>query len=374
MKPYTKYIKASLNILVAMLTALFFIYIVPKLIWYFSPFVIGLLISMIANPLVRILEKRVKIVRKHSSMIIIIAVLGLIVLICYLLITKVGAELLSFLNHLPEIYSNLSDDLSQTGNNLQGIINRLPRGMRNSLSDVSSRVSNFGGTIVSTLAGPTVETLGNFAKNLPSALISVIMTILSSYFFIADRDKLISFMKKNVSPSLREKMGMVFSKFKNVIGGYFKAQFKIMGVVAVILLVGFMILGVPYAILLSLLVAFLDFLPFFGTGTILVPWAVIKFLSGDYKLATGLIIIYLVSQLVRHVIQPKIVGDTIGLNPLSTLLFMFIGYRVGGIFGMIIAVPIGMVIIMLYQNGIFDNLILSIELIIKDLNQFRKLK
>ena len=121
-------------------------------------------------------------------------------------------------------------------------------------------------------------------------------------------------------------------------GGYFKAQFKIMGVVALILLVGFAILRIRYAVLFAVLIAVLDFLPFFGTGTVLIPWAVLKVFSADYEFAVGLIIIYLVSQLVRQLIQPKIVGDTIGLNPLATLFCMFIGYKVGGIIAMIIAV------------------------------------
>ena len=116
----------------------------------------------------------------------------------------------------------------------------------------------------------------------------------------------------------------------------------------------------------------LDFLPFFGTGTALIPWAVLKILSADYQFAVGLIIIYLVSQLVRQLIQPKIVGDTIGLNPLVTLFCMFIGYKVGGILAMIIAVPIGMILISLYESGAFDDLIADVKNLAEGLNNYRK--
>lgn len=151
--------------------------------------------------------------------------------------------------------------------------------------------------------------------------------------------KFIQWGREHTPEELRSKCRFITGKFRGAVGGYFRAQFKIMGVVAVILLVGFFVLRIKYALLWAILISILDFLPFFGTGTALIPWAALKVLSGNYKFAVGLIIIYLVSQLVRQVIQPKIVGDTIGLNPLSTMVFMYIGYKIGGIIAMIIAVP-----------------------------------
>ena len=145
-----------------------------------------------------------------------------------------------------------------------------------------------------------------------------------------------------------------------------------MGVVAVILLVGFIVLRIKYALLWAILISILDFLPFFGTGTALIPWAALKVLSGNYKFAVGLIIIYLVSQLVRQVFQPKIVGDTIGLNPLSTMVFMYIGYKIGGIIAMIIAVPIGLIVINLYEAGAFEDIIKDVKELAEGLNQYRK--
>lgn len=374
MNKNVKYIQAILNIVVAIVAALFLIFVLPKVIVYFLPFVIGFILSLVANPLVKVLEKRVKIVRKHSSMLIIIAVLSLIVLLCYVVIVKVGGELIGFLDNLPDMYHKTSSDIIKIEDNFQGLIERLPENIRSSVNQFFSQVGDYTGTFVKTLGGPAAEAAGNFAKNIPSVLIYVIMTILSSYFFIAEREQMIVFMKRTLSPAMTENIAMIFHQFKVVIGGYFKAQFKIMGVVAVILLAGFTILGVQYVILLSVLVAFLDFLPFFGTGTVLIPWAIFKLLSSNYKMAVGLLVIYAVSQLIRQVIQPKIVGDMIGLNPLLTLLLMYIGYRIDGVFGMIVAVPIGMVLIMLYQNGIFETLIDSVKLIVTDLNHFRNNK
>ena len=156
---------------------------------------------------------------------------------------------------------------------------------------------------------------------------------------------------------------MVIDNLKYAVGGYFKAQFKIMGVVFFILLAGFSIAGVHFSILLAIGIALLDFLPFFGTGTALIPWAVYKLLVGDYRMVVALAVIYAVSQLVRQLIQPKLVGDSMGLNPLFTLVLIYIGYKVGSVLGMIFAVPVGMIVLNLYQAGAFDYILDDVKIL-----------
>ena len=332
------------------------------------PFVIGWLLSMIANPLVRMLEKRLKIVRKHSSMLIIILVLGIIVGSGYLLISKIVEESVHFVNHIEPMYEDLSQQFGIVQDNLQVVFDKLPGDIQEGMLTLQADAASYIGGVVSKIGKPTVD----FAKNLPSILISIIFTILSSYFFIAQREEILSFGRSKTPESIQEKWRMIYYNFKNVIGGYFKAQFKIMLVVVVILFSGFLILKINYAVLLAIMIAFLDALPFFGTGTALVPWALFEMLAGDYKTAIGLVIIYGVSQLIRQVIQPKIVGDTIGLNPLLALIYMYIGYKFSGVIGMIIAVPLGMIIMNLFKVGIFDGILNSLKVVIDDFNQFRK--
>ena len=119
--------------------------------------------------------------------------------------------------------------------------------------------------------------------------------------------------------------------------------------------------------------AFLDLLPFFGTGTALIPWAIIKLFNADYMIAIGLLIIWGVGQLARQLIQPKIVGDSIGVPPLPTLFLLFVGYKVAGVIGMILAVPIGIIIYTMYQEGAFDTSVNSLKILVAGINRFRKL-
>ena len=167
-------------------------------------------------------------------------------------------------------------------------------------------------------------------------------------------------------------MSMVMSNLKYAVGGYFKAQFKIMFVVYIILVIGFAVLKVHFSFLLALLIAFLDFLPFFGTGTALIPWAVYQLVTGNFRMLIGLLILYGVTQLVRQLIQPKLVGDSMGIRPLPTLAFLYIGYRIGSVLGMIFAVPVGMIIINLYKAGAFDYILDDVKILVGGIMNLRK--
>ena len=164
---------------------------------------------------------------------------------------------------------------------------------------------------------------------------------------------------------------MVMDNLKYAVGGYFKAQLKIMVVVFSILLIGFLLLGVHFSFLLAFLIAFLDFLPFFGTGTALIPWAFYKFMTGEYKMTAGLIVLYGITQLVRQLIQPKLVGDSMGMKPLVTLVFLYAGYRIGGVFGMIFAVPVGLIAINLYKAGAFDYILVDVKILLEGVLSLR---
>ena len=341
-----------------------------RFLQFFMPFVIGWIIAMIANPLVRMLERRLKVARKHTSMVIIIGVLAVIIVAIYFLGVKIGEETRSFLEQAPEMYSEFREEFQDAGKNLESIISELPQNIQESLEEAQKDIGDITGQAVGKISQFTVDKAGTFARNIPGILISIIFSILSAYFFIADRDRILEFGRNHTPQIIQEKWRMMAESFKMVFGGYFKAQFKIMAVIGVILFIGMLILKVRFAILVAILVAFLDMLPFLGTGTVLIPWAVFKLLSGDIRYAVGLVILYLVTQLVRRIIEPKLVGDSIGMNPLATLIFMYIGYRVGGVLGMILAVPIGAVVLNFYKAGTFDRVINGFKEAGRDLFQW----
>ena len=199
------------------------------------------------------------------------------------------------------------------------------------------------------------------------------MCLLSSYLFVADKDYLPNLLSKVVPEAITERWNMIKRGLRHAVGGYFKAQIKIEIWMYLLLGIGFTVLKVRYAFIIAIGVAFLDFLPFFGTGTVLVPWAIIKFLNGDYTMVIGLLIIWGVGQMARQLIQPKIMGDSMGLAPIPTLILLFVGYKVGSVAGMIIAVPIGIIVLNMYGEGVFDTTINSLKILYASISNFRHL-
>lgn len=372
MKPWVKYVRIVTNLLIFLLLAFLLIYVGPKVLGFFMPFLIGIIVAWIANPLVKFLEKRLKIVRKFGSAIIIILVLGLICVGGYFIISQIIEQAQGFMEKIPTTYEKVMEEVTEIGQNLSVVYKRLPKSIQNGLvSFAESSVATFKDW-AKDLGKPAVDIAGRVAKNLPSVFISIIIAILSAYFFIADRERLLAFCKKMAPASVQRTAIIVRESFSSTVGGYFKAQFKIMGVVALILMIGFFILGVDYAILLAIIVSFLDMLPFLGTGTVLFPWALYKVLAQDYRMALGLVILYAVTQVVRQIIQPKLIGDSVGLEPLPTLLLIYIGYRIGGFLGLLIAIPAGMIVIHLYRRGVFNGILEDLKEIVDDINRFRR--
>ena len=361
-----------LNIVIPVTCVFLVCFLGPKLLKFFMPFVIGWLIAMIANPLVRLLERKLKIVRKHSSVIIVVVVLALVIGLLYLVISRIAIETVELVKDLPRIYESVQMEVQGAFANLGHLVSRLPQGVQDTISRINENLGGYVSDLVQKVAFPTVTVAGNVAKRIPAALVYSIVVILSSYFFIVEREQILRFWKRMAPEGLLRYYDFFRQDVKKLIGGYFLAQFRIMFVVAGILMVGFVVLGVPYGLLLAVLIAILDFLPLFGTGTALFPWAVVKLLTGEYPFAVGLILLYVLTQVVRQIIQPKIVGDSMGLPPLMTLLFLYLGFKINGISGMILAVPIGIIGLNLYKYGAFDSLIENVRLLAAEIQRFRK--
>ena len=340
-------------------------------ILYFMPFVIGWIISFIANPLVSWFERRLKMKKNLGSAIIIVVVLAAIIWLMYLGGGLLVREIRVFISNVPELYQDLEQELRLVGGKMGGAFDMLPEGLQNGwvafVEDLDKRV----GTILADLSQPTVEAAGNIAKSVPAILVATIVMIVSAYFFIAQRDEVIVWTKKVTPRPIQRRMTLVIKNLKSAVGGYVKAQCKIMIIVSALLLIGLWIMQVRYVILLALLIGVLDFLPFFGTGTVLVPWAIYEVVNGDYRKAIGLALIYIVTQLARHLLQPKLLGDSMGMQPLPTLILIFAGYQFGGFLGLIFALPLAVIIINLYKAGAFDYILDDVKVLLAGILSLR---
>lgn len=378
MKKSTLYLKALTNVLIYIIVAVLVILLVPKLLVFFLPFVIGWIVSAIANPAVKFFEEKIKFKRKASSAFMIILILAIIIIAGYGIVVFLVDQCVGFIRSLPENWANWQDSIDNIGSNFNNLFKNLPAELREPLNNLGSFVTSSVGTFIKNLSSgeagsALIANISSGIGSIANILVGIIMAVLSAYFLTVEHNNLFAKMERHIPDKAFTKFMAAYKGLKDAVGGYFKAQFQIEIWVYVITVIGLLICRVDYAVIIALGIAILDFLPFFGAGLVMVPWAVIAFADEKYFLAIGMMVTWGVGQLVRQLIQPKIVGDKVGVAPLPTLVLLFLGYKFWSVFGMVVAVPIAMIFISLYQEGVFDNFFMSIRIIRDGLASFIEL-
>lgn len=374
MKQETKaYCKALTNIILALIGLVLLIIVLPRVLSFFMPFVVAWIIALLASPMVKFLEEKLKIRRKAGTACVIIAVIALIVLIGYGVAAFLIDQIQGLMHDLPDIWEGLQLQIDEISRSFSRLFASLPKDVQESWAYFFENVENSLEEWVAGLGTPSMSWLGSMAKQLPNLFVAVIMCLVAAFAFTAERANMRNFMQDYMPETMKKYWDMIRVSLSSAVGGYLKAQLKIECWIYLIVAAGLLILRISYAPVLAIFIAVLDFLPVFGTGTILWPWIVFEVFGRNYKLAIGLALIWGVSQIVRQVIQPKIMGDSMGMHTLPTVFLLYIGYKVSGIFGMIIAVPIGIIFVNMYQAGVFDTIVNSFRILGAGLKRFRHL-
>ena len=222
-----KYLKALSNVLFYLVCLILLITVVPKILVFFLPFIIGWIISAIANPAVRFLEEKIKFKRKTTSAIAIILILAIVISIVYGIGYFLITQGIGFFTSIPKMWPSLEKDLDEFGDKINNIFRYLPDSAVSSINNFGNTLEKYVSDLVSGLGTPTINAVSNVAKGLPSVIISVIMCVLSAYFFTTDRNTLLEKAQKFIPKVAYDKLEVVVRGMKKAVGGYFVAQFKI---------------------------------------------------------------------------------------------------------------------------------------------------
>ena len=263
--------KLVVNIVISLVILLLCIFLVPRLVLFFMPFVIGWIISCIANPLVVFLERKLKIRRKAGTVVVIVVVIAAVIGIGYGLGVILWRQISGFVEEIPAMWAAVKQDFDNLGVLINQYIGVRSPGLADAMNNLGNTIGDMITNLPKSLNFSTFEGMGSMVGNIANVIISIIMCMLSAYFFIADREWCSRFMEKYLPRSIAHKYEVFASSLKQAVGGYFKAQFRIEVWMYVLLLAGLTVMKVRYGLLIALLMAFLDFLPFFGTGIVLVP-------------------------------------------------------------------------------------------------------
>lgn len=330
-------------------TALFIIVLVTvvvgvilafRLAFFLMPFLIAFALSSLMEPAIRILTKKVRFKRGVAAPIVLLLILGSIITLLVLAILKLIKEFKDLLVIAPELVSNLyakTMELIQQGSEY---INWMPveltASLREAFMDLSATVTGFSATVVK----------GAFltAVTLPEILIFTLITILATFFLSKDRDRIAAVFARHLPDSWLRRVLAVKKDLFNALFGYLRAALIMMTITFTEVFIGLSIIGIDYALLMAFLTALIDALPVLGAGSVLIPWSLYSFITGDMRMGISTVVLYLVVLIVRQVIEPKVVGHQIGVYPLMTLLAMYVGLRVIGFAGLILG-PITYLII-----------------------------
>ena len=251
---------------------------------------------------------------------------------------------------VPALYQEYIQPLLQTlSASLQEIISFLPF---DDFSDVFAQLSASLDSVVSSVSSDLVSLLGQVTVGLPSFVVSFIFAIISSFFIAMDYGKITRFLLLQLNEKQQQVVMTTRYFIKDTILQFLIGYGKIMCITFVELCIGLSVLGVDNSIIISFLIALFDVLPVFGTGGIMIPWIIISLLMQDIKLAVGLTIVYLIITLIRNIIEPRIVGEQIGLHPLLMLLSMYLGIRFFGFLGLFLLPATLLLIKELNEKGI----------------------
>ena len=338
--------------------------------WIFAPFIAALIIALVLQKPINFLSQKTKIKKKLLAVVLVLllvaVLIGLIVLIGYL----AGNEFYGFAKFLYSKMSALPELIISARDRLEALINRLPGGVAGSLSSAISDIAGKAMNLVKESETATEETVSNAsshsfdfsvlasplggiwstAKQIPSVLMAVLISIIACFFITSDYEGFTAIFKKSLSPEHVRTVAKAKRIIIGVLGKWVKSYATIMLITFFEILIGLYILKWAglytggYIFVISLCIAIMDILPVFGTGTIVIPWAVISLFTHKIGLGIGLIIIYALITVIRQVLEPKLVSANVGMHPVITLLSMYVGIQVFGVLGIFI-LPISVIIV-----------------------------
>lgn len=325
----------------------------PRLLTFFGPFILAWFFSWIAQPVADFLNKKLHFPKRLAGIITVLLVISVIGGILTALIIQIVQEVSVLADHIPEYYENISYYVENLFARIQGVYIYLPESVTNMIENFSSQFTSLIGDTLSSWVEPISKSALNVASHLPSALVFVVMTFLSTYFLLNDKRQFKLWLRRNMPERLFTHVSGIKRELKGALGGYLRAQFILMFITFCEVSIGFSILGVRYALFFAVIIAVMDAIPILGTGTFLIPYAIIEFILGNWGMGIGLLILYGVCLLVRQLLEPKIISHQIGIHPMITLVTMYVGLKLFGFLGMILGPPIALIVRYLYLGGVF---------------------
>jgi sporulation integral membrane protein YtvI len=360
------WVQPLLRTLTVILIAIVAIYLIRFTLPLIYPFLIGWIIAMLIEPIVRWLEKRVRIPRWVSVTLILLFVLSLILSLVIFIVAEMVMELTHLAEMLPSILSQAREILIDVFTREDTILKRMIDTVQNFLEKNPQHQQRISETIeqnIGLLANKgtqwitaILKGMGAFLGNLPYFLTVSAFITLSAFFIGLDWPRLRFQIKKWIPLRAQQTGGIVVNDLKKALSGFIRAQLILISISAFIMFIGLLVLQVPYAFSIALVVGLTDLLPYVGVSAVAIPWITYLLLKGDMHLGVGVTILFIIIIVVRNLLEPKLVASSVGLDPLLTLIAIFAGLKLFGVLGLILGPVTAVILMTLHRAHVFRDI------------------
>lgn len=347
------YLNIMLKFLIIAFIALI-IFATYKLAIFYIPFIIAFIVASIAEPLIKFFISKCKLRRKLASILSLLLILTLIIGILTFIISNLISEAISLTNNLNTYIKDFYDFGINLFKDFKNGKYAIPTELVNISNNTFDSILNSIKEIILTVLNSIISTI----SSVPTMLTNSIITFLATIFICFDRDYVKKIVHKHVPSSWIKHFKDIFSQMCSVSFKYIKAEAKLSGICFLLVFIGLNIMrfigfDIKYPILMAILIGFVDILPLFGAGTVMLPWSVYLYFSGNVKIAIGVFILWAIWAILKQIIEPHFVSKQMGMHPLFTLIGMYTGLKLFGIFGLILG-PIAFLILKNVFSGLFD--------------------
>ncbi len=311
-----------------------------KTLPYLWPFLLGLLFARLMKPLVDIMARRFKKAknpRAVATLFAMVIVYGVIILLLTVFFQQMISEGQKLAKNIPLL-------LGWVQRTLKDWVERLVPAQLEAQQEVLTRIDQITAAVMDAMQGFVTKATPAVASGawstvtrIPHTILFVVMTIMSSFYFASDGARIKQFIVRQMPKRVVERAEALRLHIGHAVLQQIKAQILVSCTVMAALVIGFSVFGIDYALLLGVVIGFLDVLPIIGAGTFLIPWSLFNLFAGNFPMGIKLAVMYLIVIVVRQVIEPRIVGKKLGLYPLVSMVSMYAGLKLMGFVGLIVA-------------------------------------
>lgn len=310
------------------------------------PLILAFITAAMLEPLVRLTHQKTKLSRKVAVLLNFLVFLSLMLLLGYVITTRVVTEVIRFTENIP-VYIQMMNAVWHT---LQVELSHLSHNIpKEFVEEISNQIDQFiNNTRQELLTYVNVENVKRFFTNVPAFLVSMLVYLIALFFFMSDlpsiREKFYSYLKDETAEKVKFMLGNTASFFK----GFAKAQFLVSLVIFIVTLIGLLMMVNPgLAFVVAIIIWIIDLVPIIGSIIVLAPWALYQLLMGDIALGINLLVLAAILLIIRRTLEPKLMGTHIGLSPLAALISLFLGLKLFGVIGIVL----GPLAVIIYQSA-----------------------